>query len=95
MSTVFSAPTVRPIPAQGNALDASTTTRQALKGRPKGVVRRTGLAGVWPALSRLPSFSLALPKGLPWVGMVCSCGAREPSAARVDGHLKKREAVWK
>ena len=48
-----SAPMVRPIPAQGNALGSGATTHQVLKGRPKRAAWRTGLARDWDAPSGL------------------------------------------
>ena len=95
MNTISPAPTVRPIPAQGNALGSGTTTSQALKGRHKSAAWRTGLACIWAAPSGLSSFSLTIPRALPWAGMGCPFGAEESSAARVDEHLKKMGAVWK
>ena len=95
MITPAPAPTVRPIPAQGNALGIGAIAHEALKGRPKGETWRTRPARSWVAPSGLPLFSLGLPRALPWAGMVCPFGAQESFAARVDGHLKTMGAVWK
>ena len=94
-SVFSSAPTVRPMPAQGNALGAHAKAGQALKGRDIRADCRSGIARVWAAPSGLDLISWILPRALPWAGMMCPFGAQKPSAARVDGHLKKMGAVWK
>ena len=76
MNTISPAPTVRPMPAQGNALGSGTRMGQALKGRPKGAAWRAGMACGWDAPSGLPSFSFGLPRALPWAGMGCPFGAQ-------------------
>ena len=95
MSTIFIAPTARPIIAQGNALGSGIRDGQALKGRPNGGTWRIGDTQSWVAPSGLNSFSLALPRALPWAGMVCPFGAEELSVNRVHQHLQKMGAVWK
>jgi len=89
------APTVRHMPAQGNALGAHAKTGQALKGRDIGARCRSGTARVWAAPSGLDSFLAILPRAVPWAGTFSPFGAPTPNASRVEEHLKKMGAVWK
>lgn len=93
--TPIPAPTVRPIPARGDAPGFGARMTRALKGRPMGGTQRAGCAHGWAAPSGLTSILLALPGALPRAGMGCPFGAEAPGAARVDEHLKKMGAVWK
>jgi len=78
-----SAPTVRSMSAQGNALGLAPTLRPALKGRSKisgqtrpSRVRRTHTR-TWAAPSGLGLFSFVSPSALPWAGLGCPVGASE------------------
>ena len=72
-----SAPTVRSIPAQGNALGHGKNSSKALKGRPKPAFRVIAPTRKYAAPSGLHFVLSARPRALPWAGIVCPVGAQE------------------
>ncbi len=86
------APTVRPIPAQGNALGYCGRRSRALKGRPNSGFRANTPTRKCAAPSWLKFFSSARPRALPWAGILCPVGAQEwPSLEQITHDLEGGE----